>query len=320
MGQVVVIAPGYAAHDAEARVASDHGRPFEVLHWENRRDNLLRGLTGADIAFVRDTSMDSEVVDAMAPGGGIVRYGVGIDRIDLDTATRKGIKIANIPDYGADVDVADHTLALFLAVVRRICTGDSAVRNGVWGIGQSAPIRRIAGRSLGLLGYGRIGRAVHARFNAFGVEKVLVHDPYLSAEAANRAGVARVSLQELAEQSDIVSLHAPPSDAGPIINADFIGLMRAGAVLLNSARGALVDEGALVDALAAGRLGGAGLDVFQQEPPNPDNPLLKMDNVVISDHAGWYSEASVQALQQQAAAEAERILSGSRPLNWVNPW
>ena len=320
MDKAIVIAPGYADHSVEAQLLAPLGVKVEILHWADRQE-LLSGLADAVMIFVRDTALDAETIAACGKARGIVRYGVGIDRIDLDAATSQGIKVANIPDYGADIEVADHTLALYLALQRRIPTHDQAVRLGGWGIGQAEPIGRIAGKTLGLIGYGRIARAVHQRFAAFGIEQVVVHDPYLTAAAASAAGVSSVSLLELAGKADIVSIHAPVADPDrPMIDAEFIAAMRSGAVLLNTARGAHVDEIALAEALRDGRLQGAGLDVFRSEPPGRDNPLLGLTNVVLSDHAGWYSEATVAQLQRSAGAAAVRILSGQAPDNWVNPW
>lgn len=320
MTQAVVIAPGYADHVTEAGMLAPLGIGLRVLDWQGDRARLLDGLAEAPVIFVRDTAMDAEVIRACRAAQGIVRYGVGIDRIDLARARAQGIKVVNIPDYGADIEVADQTLALYLAVQRRIVAHDRAIRAGGWGFGQTAPITRIAGKTLGLLGYGRIARAVRTRFAGFGVTDVIVHDPYLDAAQAAEAGVSAVSLAELAARSDILSLHAPVVDPDhPVIDAGFLAAMRPGAVLLNTARGAHVDEAALADALTMGRIAGAGLDVFRSEPPLPGNPLLSLDNAVISDHAGWYSEATVAALQTKAGQAAVAILTGQTPDNWVNP-
>ncbi|MHA6732024.1 C-terminal binding protein [Devosia sp. A369] len=296
------------------------GMTLSVLDWHGNRAELFAGLHEAAIIFVRDTPLDADVIKACAKAKGIVRYGVGVDRIDLEQARAQGIKVANIPDYGADIEVADQTLALYLALQRRVVSHDRAVRSGIWGIGQEQPIQRIAGKTLGLIGFGRIARAVRARFAAFGVVGVLVHDPYLSAGDAAAQGVQSVSLDALARGSDIVSIHAPVADPdAPMINDGFLSAMRPGSVLLNTARGAHVDEAALVRALTGGALFGAGLDVLRQEPPERDHPLLGLPNVVLSDHAGWYSEATVASLQRQAGEAAVAILNGQTPANWVNP-
>ncbi|MBJ3785373.1 C-terminal binding protein [Devosia sediminis] len=320
MADAVVIAPGYADHSIEAAMLAPFGVGLTVLDWHNDRARLIAGLADAPIIFVRDTAMDTEVIRACASARGIIRYGVGIDRLDLDRARSQGIKVANIPDYGADIEVADHTMALYLAVQRRIASHDHAVRSGAWGMGQSAPIYRIAGKTLGLVGFGRIARAVKTRFAAFGVTDVLVHDPYLAAGQAEAAGVRAVDLDTLARNADIVSIHAPVADpAKPMIDAGFLGAMRQDAILINTARGAHIDEAALAEALTRGPLFGAGLDVFRTEPPARDNALLGLPNVVLSDHAGWYSEATIASLQRQAGEAAVAILGGSAPAHWVNP-
>jgi D-3-phosphoglycerate dehydrogenase len=317
----LVIEPGYLDHGTEAGLLSEVGVELRRLPVDLDDGSRDEQLAGARILFVRDTRFDARALGKCTSALGLVRYGVGVDGIDLEAARQGRIAVANIPDYGADIEVADHTLALYLAVARRVVTRDAAVRNGTWGVGQAEPVRRIAGQTLGLVGYGRIARAVHRRFAAFGIEEVLVHDPFLPAEAARSSGVTPVDLAELAARSDIVSLHAPGGEPGrPLVDRDFLARMKRDAILVNTARGSHVDERALAEALASGRLSGAGIDVMATEPPAPDNPLLGLKKVVLSDHAGWYSEATVATLQQRAGEEAARIVRGERPLNWVNPW
>jgi D-3-phosphoglycerate dehydrogenase len=255
----------------------------------------------------------------MKKARGIVRYGIGVDTIDLAAAKSKGIKVANVREYGADIEVADHTLALFLAVKRRIVMRDNAIRAGAWQVGQKEPIGRIGGSTLGIVGFGRIGRAVLARFRAFGITRCLVHDPFLSPGHVVNDGIELSSLDALAAASDIITLHAPSTPINyHCINAHFISLMKPNSILVNTARGSLVDEVALHDALSTGRILGAGLDVFEREPPQ-SNPLLTLSNVVVSDHAAWYSEATVKAIQAGAAEQARQIMAGETPTNWVNP-
>lgn len=317
----LVVEPGYVDHTTEAGLLAAVGLELRRLPADLDDRDRDAQLAGARILFVRDTRFDGQELGKCRNLLGLVRYGVGVDGIDLSAARERRIAVANIPDYGADIEVADHTLALYLAVARRVVARDRAVRNGVWGVGQAEPIRRIAGQTLGFVGYGRIARAVHRRFAALGIEEVLVHDPFLPVHAASSGGVTLVDLADLASRSDIVSLHAPGGEPGkPVIGRDFLARMKAYAILINTARGSHVDEQALAEALSSGRLGGAALDVTQQEPPARDNPLLGLPNVVLSDHAGWYSEATVATLQQRAGEEAVRIMRGERPQNWVNPW
>lgn len=318
---VVIVEPGYASYALETEMLAPLGAHVSALDWQSDRRRLLDGVAGADLIMLRDTVVDAALLDAAPRLRGLVRYGVGLDKIDLDAARDRRIMVANVPDYGADIEVADHTLALFLAVRRRIVTRDPAVRNGAWEVGQKEPMQRIAGATLGLVGYGRIARAVHRRFTAFGVERVVVHDPFLDERTARAAGVIAVSLEELAGEADVLSFHAPGrADLRPTLDAGLIGRLRPGVVILNTARGSLIDEAALHQAILSGRVAGAGLDVFRSEPPGRHNPLFALPQVVVSDHTGWYSEQSVRQIQQLATAEAQRILSGRPPVNWVNQW
>lgn len=317
--KAVIIEPGYQETAIEEAVLGPLGLSVERLAWMGDRQVLRSGLGDAEIIFVRDTNLDSSDVAAMTRARGIVRYGIGVDTIDLGAARARGIKVANVREYGADVEVADHTLALFLALRRRIVSRDRAVREGAWQVGQSEPIRRISGSTLGIIGFGRIGRAVQKRFAAFGVTDVLVSDPYLSDEDASTANVEVVALDVLARRSDIITIHAPATcENRHMIGSAFLSEIKTGAIVINTARGSLIDERALAHVLRAGRLGGAGLDVFENEPPR-DSILLQLPNVVVSDHTAWYSEATVSAIQAGAAEQARQILVGLDPVNWVNP-
>jgi D-3-phosphoglycerate dehydrogenase len=317
--KAVIIEPGYQQTVAEEAVLGPLGLNLERLVWQGDRNVLRAGVADAEVIFVRDTVLDSADVAAMHRARGIVRYGIGVDSIDLDAARARGIKVANVREYGADIEVADHTLALFLALRRRIVSRDRAVREGAWQIGQAEPVGRISGSTLGIVGFGRIGRAVQKRFAAFGVTDVLVSDPYVSDEQARAAGVEVVPLDELAARSDIITIHAPATAGNRhLIGAAFLSRVRRGAMLINTARGSLIDEDALVHALQQEWIWGAGLDVFENEPPH-GSMLLRLPNVVVSDHTAWYSEATVSAIQAAAAEQARQILLGLEPANWVNP-
>lgn len=317
----LVVAPGYADHQIERDLLAPFGIGLETLPVGLPLGERDARLAKARLLFVRDTRLDATAIAACVNAQGIIRYGVGVDGIDLNACRARRIAVANIPDYGADIEVADHTLALYLAVARRVVSRDAAVRRGVWGVGEAEPIRRIAGQTLGLIGYGRIARAVHRRFAGFGIDNVLVHDPYLPPDVAATSGVQQVDLPALAAGSDIISIHAPGGEPGkPTISAAILAAMHPHAILINTSRGSHIDEAALAASLAAGQLGGAGLDVLAREPPTPNNPLLALPQVVLSDHAGWYSAATVANLQRLAGEEAVRIISGNKPLHWVNPW
>ncbi|GHU03868.1 D-isomer specific 2-hydroxyacid dehydrogenase family protein [Betaproteobacteria bacterium] len=319
---VGITEPGYTDHVVESRLLEPLGAEVRFLRWGGDRARLLEQLADLSIVMVRDIPvMDAEAIGRLREGGGIVRYGVGVDNIDLEAARQRGIKVANIPDYGADIEVADHAAALTLALVRRVVSRDKKVRAGQWNIAQKEPIYRIAGSTLGLVGFGKIARAYLKRMRGFGIADVLVYDPYITDEFAARFEAKRSSFEDISRAAQIISLHAPATpETRNIVNAKTLALMNERTSLINTSRGGLVDIPALADALKAGRIFGAALDVIDKEPIADDNPLRSLDNVILTDHTGWYSEATVQTLQEKAAQAAIEILTGDSPTHWVNRW
>jgi len=316
---VGVIEPGYADYATERRVLDPIGAEVRPLHWNGDRAVLLKQLEEVDAVLVRDVPLNAEAISHMKPGAGIVRYGVGVDTVDLAAATARGVIVANVPHYGADIEVADHAMALTLALVRRIVSRHQQVVDGQWNIGQREPIYRIAGSTLGLVGFGKIARAYLTRMRGFGIGEVLVYDPFVSQADLEKLGARGVELDELFSQAQIISLHAPATaENRHLVNARTLGLMRADACLINTSRGGLVDTDALTKALEAKQIFGAGLDVLESEPPAADHPLKKLSNVILTDHMGWYSEASVANLQEGAAKAALEIFTTGTPTNWVN--
>ncbi|MCP9483391.1 C-terminal binding protein [Shimia sp. CNT1-13L.2] len=316
---IAVLEPGYAAYDTETRVLAAHDAKIAPIGADVPAVPALLALDPVAL-LVRERTVDAAVLDACPNLKVVVRYGVGVDNIDLDHARARGIKVANVPDYGAEHEVSEHAVALYLAVQRRIATRDGEVRRGAWGIGQAAMIPSRAGAVLGLIGCGKIGLKAAEKFRALGFETVLVFDPYLPPEAAAAAGVELADIDDLCRRADVVSLHAPLTpETRHILNTDRIALMKPTSIVINVSRGGLLDEAALAAALKDGRLFGAGIDVFEAEPVAQYNPLLHAPNTLLSDHAAWYSERSVEVLQSNAAAEVDRVLSGEAPRNWVNP-
>lgn len=313
---VVVYGHGYDQYDREVSVLADLG--VDALHavpagTPADRDPLRR----ADALLVREAPVTAALLDALPHCRVVVRYGIGVDNIDLDAASRRRIYVANVPDYGTD-EVSTHALALYLAVARRIVSRDRDVRAGAWNVGAREPVRRVRGSVLGLIGFGRIGRAVHRKARALGFARTLVADPYLADPPDD---IEPATLREVLQHSHLVSLHAPLTpDTHHLLDDERLGWMRSDAVLVNTARGGLVDEAALVRALDAGRPFGAGLDVFEAEPPARDAALLRHPRVVLSDHTGWYSEEAQADLQRGAAEEVARVLRGTPPAAWVNRW
>jgi D-3-phosphoglycerate dehydrogenase len=248
----------------------------------------------------------------------IVRLGVGVDNVDLEAARQREIAVARVPDYCVD-EVADHTLALVLAVERRLMQTAGATADGGWDFRAGGPMRRLRGRTFGLLGFGRIARAVAARAHGFGWV-LLAHDPAVPDEQIEREGAEPVGLHELVSRSDVLSLHLPLTrDTRGVIGARELALLPAGAVVVNTSRGGLIDEAALVDALHEGRIGGAGIDVLEREPPPADDPLRHAPRIVLTPHAAWYSDAAILDLRRKAIETALVLSAGGVPVGSVLP-
>lgn len=319
MKKIVVIEPGYLNSSAEENILQDWDPQFVVVPANASLEEKLRQVSNADAIMVREATVSRPMIEAMQQCRVIVRYGVGVDNIDSQAAKEKGIYVANVPDYGSE-DVAEHALALLLAATRRIATRNRDVRDGQWGIGQREPMFRLAGKILGVVGFGRISRCFVQKASGFGFKRILVVDPLLTDEQASQAGVTRVNLDTLCREADFISLHAPLTpDTHHLIGEAELAKMKPSAVLVNTSRGGLIDEQALINALLQKRIFAAGLDVFESEPLSAKSPLLQMDNTLCTDHTAWFTEESVVELQSKAAHEVRRAFEGEHPLNWVNP-
>ncbi len=263
--------------------------------------------------------LDRALFEALPSLKMIARYGIGVDTIDLEAATDHGIIVTNNPTYCLD-EVAEHTLALLLAMARNITVYDRDVRRGVWDVEAAKPMRRIAGKTLGVLGLGSIARKVAARARAFEM-RVLYHDPYVPAEAGEKEGLEAASLDKLLEESDFLTVHTPLlPDTRHMIGEAQLRRMKPTACLINCARGPIVDNEALVKALSEGWIAAAGLDVVEDPSPlSPDHPLLSFPRNIVTPHSAWYSEEALEGLHEGAPAEAARFLRGERPLHVVNP-
>ena len=318
--RIAILEPGYSDYDTERRLLSR----FDVEIRPVARDEDAGDAVDAidpSVILVRERAVTRELMTRCPSLKAIVRYGVGVDSIDLDAARERRVYVANVPDYGAEHEVSDHAVALYLAVARRIVSRDADTRRGVWGVGQAETIHGHRGATLGLVGFGKIARKAREKFMALGFERCLVSDPALSPAEAAEAGVEACDVDALCRESDVVSLHAPLNEqTRHVIDARRLALMKPASILVNVSRGGLVDESALAAALSSGALFGAGIDVFENEPPPQDGPLMTAPNTVISDHNAWYSEFSVRELQTKAASEVARIFDGDTPLHWVNPW
>ncbi|MEO3756394.1 C-terminal binding protein [Streptomyces sp. B6B3] len=294
---------------AERRAAAAAGAHYRLCRCTDEAETA-RAVRGADVVLVNFAPVTEAVLAAMAPGATVVRYGIGVDNVDLDAAARRGVRVANVPDYGSDT-VADHAAALLLSLLRRLPEYHGVIAGGGWGAPSDlAPVRALSATTVGLVGTGRIGRALAARLIPFGVT-VLGHDPYADPAELAAAGIRVRPLDEVLRRSHAISLHAPATpETHHLIDRDALARLPWGAVLVNTARGSLVETAAVVEALREGRLAGAGLDVVEEEPLPADSELRTLPNVQLTPHAAFYSEQSVRRLQELAADEARRALLG----------
>ena len=276
-------------------------------------DDVLAAARDADAILVTYAKLPRDLLRQLTRCKAIGRFGLGVDNIDIAAAAELGISVTYVPDYCMH-EVSDHAMALLLALARKIPLSNKLVQAGRWEVPAVVPIHRLAGRVLGLVGYGNIPRALAPKAKAFGL-RVVTHDPYVSQQALAAAGVESVSFDRLLEISDFVSIHAPltPATRG-LFNAQVFGKMKTNALLINTARGPLVDEDALVSALDSGRLGGAALDVVAVEPLPKDSRLIGRDNVILTPHTAFYSVEALNELQTKCAADVARVLSGEKPV------
>ena len=284
-------------------------------------DLILDRAKVADVLMVVYAKVTSDIIENAPRLKGIVKYGVGVDNIDVQSATEHGVIVANVPDYAIDT-VADLALGLLLSLSRRIMIADRLMRSRNWGNYASPPSLLkgidLFGKTLGLIGIGRIGKAVGDRAKSFGT-KIVAFDPYVSREMAKEMGVELVTLDELFRVSDFISLHSPlTEETRGIVNADSISRMKDGVFIINTARGPLIDHKALIEALKSGKVAGAGLDVLQTEPPRKDDPIFDLDNVVLTPHIAWYTDEALRRLEMSAAQTSVNLLTGIIPKNSVN--
>jgi D-3-phosphoglycerate dehydrogenase / 2-oxoglutarate reductase len=303
--------------DIEEAILVPLGATIDGRHCRGEAD-LLSAVAGADYVLTQFAPLTARVIAAMDRARLIVRYGIGVDNVDLDAARARGIAVCNVPAYCID-EVADHTLALLLDATRRIAANGRLVREGGWGL--AVPLDRMKSLrdlTVGVVGFGRIGRAVSDRLRGFGC-RVVAHDPNVPAPDFAARGVASASLETLLAESDAVTLHCPSTPGTRhLINRDSIARMKPGAILINVARGDVVETSALVDAIRDGRIAAAGLDVAETEPLPADSPLRALDGVLVTSHIASASAKAVRTLRESAAGAIARAIRGEPPIHVVN--
>lgn len=275
-------------------------------------------LAKADAILLNLFDMNAEIIASLQNCQVISRYGVGIDNVDIAAATKAGIWVARVPSYCVD-EVAVHTVGLLLAAIRKISVRDRSVRAGGWNLQDTHKIHRMAGRRLGIIGFGAVGREVYKRLSTFNLAETLVYDPSKDPDLVREAGAEPVPLETLLKESDYVTIHAPLSDAtAGLIDREKLHLMKPGAILLNTARGKIINQPDLVAALREGVIAYAALDVLDSEPPAADDPILSLDNIILTDHCAYYSEQSIAELKSKAAYNVLEVLKGRSPVYPVN--
>lgn len=299
---------GFASIDPERRIIEAAGGVLTAFHCKTE-DEVIAAATGADVLMVQWAPITRRVVESLTACKAIVRYGIGMDNIDLAAARDRGIMVANVPDYCID-EVADHTFALALSLGRQLPAVDRLVRQNVWKIVPPRPMPAFRQMTFVTIGYGRIARAVldRARASRF---HLATCDPFLPDSAALPDDVRILKMDAALAAADILSLHLPLSpETQHLFDDAAFAKMKPGALLINTARGGLVDTIALAEALDRGQIAGAALDVFEREPLEQDHPLRKCPNALLTSHMAWYSELSGPELQRMAAEEAVRAATG----------
>jgi D-3-phosphoglycerate dehydrogenase len=280
-------------------------------------EGIVAAAREADALLVTYAKINADMIRELKKCKIISRFGIGVDNVDIEAATRAGIVVTKVPDYCID-EVSDHAMALLLSLVRKIPFSSARVHAGRWEMPAVTPIHRLRGTVLGLVGFGRIPQLVAPKAKAFGM-RVVAYDPYVPQAVMDLAGVGRVEFAELLKISDYISIHSPLlPETHHLFSTDVFRQMKPGALIVNTSRGPVVDEAALAAALDAKQIAGAALDVLEQEPP-VSSPLFGRDNVILTPHTSFYSVESLEELQTKAAEEVVRVLSGQPPRNPVNP-
>ncbi|MDC3416013.1 C-terminal binding protein [Aquibacillus salsiterrae] len=282
-------------------------------------EDVIHKCKDADGLINQYAPIGRKVLEALPNLKVISRYGVGVNTIDLEAATERGICVANVPDYCVD-EVSDHALALLMSWTRKVVVTNNQVKQGKWDFKVSKPIYRSRGQVLGLVGFGKIPQALAYKVQALGI-KVIAYDPYYPEDKALALGVTLVSLDNLCQQADIISVHAPLMESTRgMIGKEQFSQMKPSALVINTSRGPVINEEAIIDALRKGLISGAALDVVETEPIHPDNPLLHMDNVILTPHVAWYSEEAEEEMRTKAARSTlEVLLDQQYPTYLVNP-
>lgn len=303
--------------DKEQAILGKIGAKVQQFHCTNESE-VIDAARNAHVIMCDASPITRNVIHSLSKLVGVVEYGIGYDNIDVNAATENGVLVCNVPDFMTS-EVADHAVALILALTRKLDRISRSTRDGKWNWREFRPVSSLEGKTVGIIGFGNIGRQVAERMRSFGT-RVIAYDPYVSREAMKKLGARSNNLDELLGASDVISIHVPLNkETRQLIGRKELAKLKDSVILVNTSRGSVIDQEALVESLRKGSIAAAGLDVLAKEPPSPSDPILGFENAIVTPHIGWYSEQSSARLQENAALEAERILTGNPPKHPVNP-
>lgn len=306
----------YENVETERKLITEAGAELVDCHCKTEAE-VIKATHDADAVVVQYCNATENVIHHLEHCKLIIKYGIGVDNIDVPAATKKKIFVANVPDYGVE-EVSNHTMAFLLALARKLPQLTQGLKDGVWGYSRAVPASRLSLCTLGLIGFGRIPQQICKKAQAFGM-RVLAYDPYQKEKAVRAAGAEPVDFDRLLQESDYVSCHCPlTAQTRHCVDAAAINKMKPTACLINTARGGIICESDLIDALKQKRIAGAALDVFEKEPLPSDSELLRLPNVIATAHSAWYTEEAIQTLQRKVAEEVVRVFEGNPPLNPIN--
>jgi D-3-phosphoglycerate dehydrogenase / 2-oxoglutarate reductase len=295
--------------------AAEHTEVF--IYSCKNEDELIESIWDAHVIIFTYSMITENVIDKLTNCQMLIRYGIGLDNIDVEAASKKGILVCNAPNYGVYA-VAEHAFALLMCLNRKLKLLDQCVRDQIWSIKSISPVFSLKDKTLGIVGFGNIGRYVCEMANAFQM-KAIIFDPFVDNVTASKYRARLVSFDDLIKQSDHITLHAPlRNETRNLFNKKVFQKMKNTSILINTSRGGLINESDLIMALKSKRLAGAGLDVFDNEPMELHNELLNMENVILTPHVAWYTEESIINLHQEIIDEVLRVLRGRKPQNSVN--
>lgn len=316
MFKVVVTDYTYENLDIERKILAKPD--IEVKDYQYRDAEHVKHIAAdCDVLVTQYADINRDVIEHLEHCKMIIRYAIGVDNIDLTAASERGIPVVNVPDYGID-EVSTYAVTLLLCAARKIPQTIDMIRRTEWNYAVTKPMYRTAGKTVGLVGFGRIPRAVARKLSGFDMQ-ILAYDPYVSEQSAAALGVKLVTFEELIRQSDYISVHCPLTEqTHHLINEDVLRAMKKTAFLINTSRGATVDTQALYRACRDGEIAGAAIDVTEQEPLPADSPLRTLENLIITPHIAWYTEEAIVTLKEKLAQEVIRVYEGVEPLNIVN--